>query len=633
MHPGDLGAKDYRIRDTHSRFVSMTIDMADISVERRVNPYDKSSYTFQELRAFYKGRYADDQIQDLWDNRMVPVQPKLLEQANLELRADRDYVLKAVALRGLELRHAAEALRRDKQVVLTAVKQDWVSLDYVPEELLKDRDVIMTGLEQDWEAITYAPSDLLEDEEVAIAALKASIMALKSIPQEMWQQPAVRMALLESLAKNPEPLRYCPKALHEDREVMLEALRLRPKFLEFLSPQLMGDRDFVVEAVKSNWEILEFLPKHFTSDREVIMAAVSQSNSALRLASEELRGDRELVLGCVQKGFGALRYASPKLLADHEIIPAAVRQDVHCLRQADKSLQDDKELMLKAVRDTGSALQYASQRLQNDPEVVLAAVSQSGNALEFASTSLRAERMVVLTAVRENKGAMAYASKDLRSDIVKKLNEAPLELLKVSASQAPAALEESLLAVGFTTIFEYLFLLRECSEAIAAVGTAGTILLAAAVSDFYVPEVEMATEKIQSRAHDGLTVQLRNVPKLLGAVRLWAPQAFILSFKLETNPNILLAKAAGALKKYKVDAVCSNVLQTIRDWVTIIQVDKASTIEVSTEISGNEQEPVEVSGVCSQRVERKDAKSVDVPLIQSIIQMHSKKMDLGSGYA
>ena len=27
----------------------------------------------------------------------------------------------------------------------------------------------------------------------------------------MWQQPAVRRALLESLAKNPEPLRYCPK--------------------------------------------------------------------------------------------------------------------------------------------------------------------------------------------------------------------------------------------------------------------------------------------------------------------------------------------------------------------------------------------------------------------------------------
>ena len=45
-------AKDYHIRDTHSRFVSMTIDMADISVERRVNPYDKFLGKDWELQAF-----------------------------------------------------------------------------------------------------------------------------------------------------------------------------------------------------------------------------------------------------------------------------------------------------------------------------------------------------------------------------------------------------------------------------------------------------------------------------------------------------------------------------------------------------------------------------------------------------
>ncbi|CAE7285558.1 PPCS [Symbiodinium natans] len=162
------------------------------------------------------------------------------------------------------------------------------------------------------------------------------------------------------------------------------------------------------------------------------------------------------------------------------------------------------------------------------------------------------------------------------TDIVRKLNEAPLQLLAhevASQAQPPSDLKDRLLPVGFTTIFDYLFLLREACQALAPAGPAGLVLLAAAVSDFYVPEAEMATEKIQSRAHDGLTVQLRNVPKMLGAVREWAPKAFVLSFKLETNPNILLAKAAGALKKYKVDAVCSNVLHTIRDWVTIVEPD------------------------------------------------------------
>eukprot|EP00971_Amphidinium_carterae_P071641 1416755-Amphidinium_carterae.2 len=38
-------------------------------------------------------------------------------------------------------------------------------------------------------------------------------------------------------------------------------------------------------------------------------------------------------------------------------------------------------------------------------------------------------------------------------------------------------------------------------------------------------------------------VPLRNVPKFLGLLRSWAPDAYIVSFKLETNENILQAKA------------------------------------------------------------------------------------------
>eukprot|EP00966_Prymnesium_polylepis_P082871 1919283-Prymnesium_polylepis.1 len=47
-----------------------------------------------------------------------------------------------------------------------------------------------------------------------------------------------------------------------------------------------------------------------------------------------------------------------------------------------------------------------------------------------------------------------------------------------------------LLAVPFTTVFDYLFLLREASRALEPAGAAGLIYLAAAVSDFYVPDEE-----------------------------------------------------------------------------------------------------------------------------------------------
>ena len=120
------------------------------------------------------------------------------------------------------------------------------------------------------------------------------------------------------------------------------------------------------------------------------------------------------------------------------------------------------------------------------------------------------------------------------------------------------------------------------------------LLLAAAVSDFYIPQSELPQHKIQSgggggktrgggkkrgrgeetsaaAADGGLTVNLRGVPKVLGKItEEWAPEALLVSFKLETNPNILMAKATGAIIKYGVDVVCANLLQSYKREMTIV---------------------------------------------------------------
>jgi phosphopantothenoylcysteine synthetase/decarboxylase len=90
-------------------------------------------------------------------------------------------------------------------------------------------------------------------------------------------------------------------------------------------------------------------------------------------------------------------------------------------------------------------------------------------------------------------------------------------------------------------------------------------MLAAAVSDFYVPWGQLPEHKIQS-ADGALTLTLTNVPKCLGLLRQqWAPGAFFVSFKLETDEAILHRKAREAIAKYGVHAVVANLLQTRKD--------------------------------------------------------------------
>ncbi|KAF7089747.1 hypothetical protein CFC21_092634 [Triticum aestivum] len=136
----------------------------------------------------------------------------------------------------------------------------------------------------------------------------------------------------------------------------------------------------------------------------------------------------------------------------------------------------------------------------------------------------------------------------------------------------------SLLKLQFTTIFEYLQLLRMVATSVSTVGQRGMFYLAAAVSDFYVPWDSMAKHKIQS-AGGPLEMRLSQVPKMLSVLRdQWAPLAFCVSFKLETNSDILVQKANMALNKYKMNIVVANLLATYKDQVIIVTNGARNTV-------------------------------------------------------
>ncbi|XP_063001387.1 phosphopantothenate--cysteine ligase [Elgaria multicarinata webbii] len=111
--------------------------------------------------------------------------------------------------------------------------------------------------------------------------------------------------------------------------------------------------------------------------------------------------------------------------------------------------------------------------------------------------------------------------------------------------------------------------------------------LAAAVSDFYIPASEMPEHKIQST--DGpLQITMKMVPKMLSPlVKEWAPEAYVISFKLETNPSILIDKARQALEKYRHQVVVANMLDSRRTSVVVVTRDLETQLCLSDdEIAG-----------------------------------------------
>lgn len=149
-----------------------------------------------------------------------------------------------------------------------------------------------------------------------------------------------------------------------------------------------------------------------------------------------------------------------------------------------------------------------------------------------------------------------------------------------------------LLLLPFTTIAEYLFELRSLAKLMHPLGSKALFYLAAAVSDFFIPSDRMAEHKIQSsevssaeqrqksagnneqQQQEGqskkLVIDLDPVPKFLHRlVDGWAPEgSMIVSFKLETDPDLLVHKAQTALQRYSHHLVIGNLLST-RKWEVV----------------------------------------------------------------
>ena len=152
------------------------------------------------------------------------------------------------------------------------------------------------------------------------------------------------------------------------------------------------------------------------------------------------------------------------------------------------------------------------------------------------------------------------------------------KLKSIQADRHRAYTEHGFLEIEFTTVYEYLHLLRLVSEKVNAYANDVIIIHAAAVSDFYIPWSELASHKIQSNALEtsgNLFANFSSTPKMLKMCRdVWSPNAFCVSFKLETDASIIEQKTLSAMEKYNMHCIVANELDKRYDEVTLFQKEE-----------------------------------------------------------
>lgn len=216
--------------------------------------------------------------------------------------------------------------------------------------------------------------------------------------------------------------------------------------------------------------------------------------------------------------------------------------------------------------------------------------------------------------------------------------------------------ENLLLTIPFVTIGDYLHELRAISRLMEPLGPRGLLYLAAAVSDFFVPSDRMAEHKIQSTdiskpgnkdeeefdnfdntpripRSKRLVIDLDPVPKFLKSlVDGWAPEGMIASYKLETDPSILVHKARTSLSRYQHHLVIGNLLAT-RKWEVVFVSPGREDEWLRVEKKGgwNEEEVKRLQGGEVPREEpERDVEALIIPRVTEVHGDHIKARRGGS---
>lgn len=216
--------------------------------------------------------------------------------------------------------------------------------------------------------------------------------------------------------------------------------------------------------------------------------------------------------------------------------------------------------------------------------------------------------------------------------------------------------DDLLLTIPFVTIGDYLHELRAMSRLMAPLGRRGLLYLAAAVSDFFVPPDRMAEHKIQStdavkpvdsNSNGGsgsgdeefdnfdathvvrskrLVIDLDPVPKFLkNLVDGWAPEGMIASYKLETDPAILVQKARYSLGRYQHHLVIGNLLAT-RKWEVVFVSPGREDQWLRVQKRGGEWSGEEVKRLQAGEIPREepvmDIEALIIPAVRDLHDAH-----------
>ena len=363
--------------------------------------------------------------------------PRALQECTEELCNDRDVVMAAISLGGLELQYASRRLQEDKELVMLACQKDGRALEFCPpgptrDELTSNRDFMLSVLgNQGGAMIRLVPEPLRRDRLLLLEAL-AHGMRFRCVP-DIYKSD--KEFLLKALGRSSKLfLEISP--LHKDADYALAAATapdstddVHRKALQ-VAPQLKSHRDVIMAiALRGDKELLESLfngggAQQFLDDKPLMLAAVKRDCRLFKYARARLREDPEVILASIQQesAIDTLREISPEVRRRYpEISVKAI--SVTCVRRLryleahiPEPLWQNRDVVLAWIRKGGNVLEAFERLLSTDQEMALEVAQHNWLNFKKVGLAFRGDKDFMSKAVQKDGRVLRFANRSIQTD-------------------------------------------------------------------------------------------------------------------------------------------------------------------------------------------------------------------------
>jgi len=241
----------------------------------------------------------------------VESDPRALGGAPERIRSSREVVRRAMRVDPACLRFAAMELLADPDLMLEALAIHGDTIDFVDLSLWSSHGFVLQAVSINGLLLPRAARALREDPAIVLRAARTSgAVVLEHAPPQLWADLGF---VSQAVGISGQALRFATGELQADPDIAFRAGCQDVAALEHAAPELWADRDFVRRAVRLTPCVLAWLPEELRSDDD-FLAEVSELNSVGWISAlafpvhRDAFGDSTMVAGHGADPFEEMHY-------------------------------------------------------------------------------------------------------------------------------------------------------------------------------------------------------------------------------------------------------------------------------------------------------------------------------------